>query len=107
MAFLAHDQDWMKGRRGAWILLQKFAANERPRSVGDGPQTQRSSRLRSAHTTDRRIFAADSLQMQQMPQRVATHGCQRGKQIKAMRRFGSDRCRSRGALLTSLLDVLA
>src|SRR5438105_5545010 len=102
MVFLAHDPDW-KGWRGAWILLQKFAANERSRSAGDGRQTQRFSGLRSARTIFRRIFAADSLQMQQTPQRVATRGCRRAKQIEAIRRFGSGRCRSGGPLLTSLL----
>jgi len=107
MVVLAHDQDWTKGRRGAWSLLQRFAANEQPRSAGDGPQTQRFSHLRLGNTIARRIFAADSLQMQQTPRRVATRGCRRGKQIKAIRRFGSGRCRSGGALLIALLHVLA
>jgi hypothetical protein len=107
VAPFADNPDWTKGRREAWSLLQKFAANERPRSARDGRQNQRFSRLRSPRTTERRIFAADSLQMQQTPQRVATHGCRAGKQIKAQRRCGSGWCRSRRALLTSLLHVLA
>jgi hypothetical protein len=96
-----------KGGGEQEILLQIFAANQRPRRTGDGPQTQQFSHPRVANTTDSRIFAADSLQMQQTPKPAATAGCRCGKQIKAMRRFGLGRCRSRRPLLTSLLHVLA
>jgi hypothetical protein len=96
-----------KGGREQEIQLQIFAASDRARATGDGPQTPQFSHPRVADATDSRNFAADSLQMQQTPKRAATVGCRRGKQIKAMRRFGSDRCRPRGPLLTSLLHVLA